>query len=519
MRFSYSRVECFAKCPYQYYLRYVEKLKTLPDQQANNALYLGNALHLGMETKDVDKAIENYLSNYYDITEEMLNEVIKLEHLLPRALQVVPDGKSEVKIETDDFTGFIDRLVPTYLDDKGIQHHDLYDYKYTNNGERYKDSPQLHIYKYYYELTHPNEVIDHLYYVIVSKVGIRQKFKAKPPETVYEFRERLQQYLEVAQIYLMEVEYDEGSITYFQEACQYLRSVKDFPKNQTKLCGWCNYKDYCESNGQKDWMIINKERKDNLELPKNEKKALKKEKITSPPDMYIYGASYVGKSTFVDSLDDVLFLNTDGNSDMYQNPSLYINKTSAMNGRMKIDTSAWENFLSVIEELEKKQNTFKYVCLDLVEDLREHCRVYMCQKLKIPHESDSSYSKAWDMVTTEFNQAIKRLKSAGYTIIYISKEVSKEVSPRNGVPYTTYKPNMQEKAANMLAGTVKVTCRVYADENGKRWMSLNPNVHEFGGGRFNFKNDTCELSMTEFLKALNDAEVRPNGAVRSTTNR
>jgi hypothetical protein len=132
----------------------------------------------------------------------------------------------------------------------------------------------------------------------------------------------------------------------------------------------------------------------------------------------------------------------------------------------------------------------------------------MCQQLKIDHESDSSYSKAWDMVTTEFNQAIKRLKAAGYKVHYASKEVTKDVTQRGGASYTIYNPNLPEKAANMLAGTVKLTCRAWVGDKGERYMSLKPNVHEFGGGRYSFKVDKCKLSPTELLKAINEADAR-----------
>lgn len=243
-----------------------------------------------------------------------------------------------------------------------------------------------------------------------------------------------------------------------------------------------------------------------MNLPENKKRELKKQKLTDLPDIFIYGASYVGKSTFVDSLDDVLFINTDGNYDMYKNPYVFIGKTSKMQGRIKIETSAWENFLEVIDELEKKDNGFKYIALDLVEDLREYCRVYMCDKLKIPHESDSNYSKAWDMVTTEFNQAMKRLKSAGYIVIRMSKEVAKEVSEKSGAKYTTFKPNLPDKTADILAGMSKLSVRFYVDEKGKRWINLEPNPHWFGGGRYAFKVPKCELSVSELLKAINDAD-------------
>ena len=243
-----------------------------------------------------------------------------------------------------------------------------------------------------------------------------------------------------------------------------------------------------------------------MDLPENKKRELKKQKVTDLPDLFIYGASYVGKSTVIDSLDNVLFVNTDGNFDMYHNPYVFIGKTVKMNGRIKVEKSAWENFLELIEELEKKENTFKYIALDLVEDLREYCRVYKCEKLHIDHESDSAYSKAWDMVSTEFNQAMKRLKAAGYTVIRISKEVAKEVTEKSGAKYTTFRPNIPEKAADVLAGMSKLSIRAYVDDKGKRWFNLEPNPHWFGGGRYNFKVDKCELSIPALLRAINEAD-------------
>lgn len=243
-----------------------------------------------------------------------------------------------------------------------------------------------------------------------------------------------------------------------------------------------------------------------MNLPENKKRELKKLTSNELPDLFLYGASYVGKSTFIDSLDNVLFINTDGNYDMYRNPYVFIGKTVTMQGRMRVEKSAWENFIEVIDELEKKENSFKYVCLDLIEDLREHCRVWMCSKLKVAHESDSNYSKAWDMVTTEFNQAIKRIKAAGYKLLINSKEVAKEVNEKGGMKYTTFAPNLPDKVANTMAGMVKLTARLYADEKGNRWVNLELNPYWFGGGRYRFKVDKCGLSVSELLKAINEAD-------------
>ena len=256
MRYSYSRLGCFANCPYQYKLRYIDKLKTLPDQSPDNALYLGTAIHEAFETGRVEDAIASYRSNYYTLTDANVTEEIKLEYLIPKVLKLLPPAECEVEIKTDEFIGYIDRLVYLFTDDNGIKHYEIWDYKYSNNIDHYLSSGQLHLYKYYYEQTHPDSVVDRLVYVFIPKVQIRQKFKAKPPETLTEFRRRVMEHLEASEVKLVEVPYQESSVAEFQKCCQLLGTVKEFPKNPTRLCNWCSYKEYCESNGQEDWMII-----------------------------------------------------------------------------------------------------------------------------------------------------------------------------------------------------------------------------------------------------------------------
>ena len=124
MQVSYSRVGCYGSCPYQYKLRYLDKLKTLPDQEPDNALYLGTAIHEAFETGNAEDAIKSYRSNYYMLTDAHINEEIKLEMLVPKVLALLPPAEWEVEISTDDFIGYIDRLVYLYTDDNGIAHYD-----------------------------------------------------------------------------------------------------------------------------------------------------------------------------------------------------------------------------------------------------------------------------------------------------------------------------------------------------------------------------------------------------------
>ena len=247
MKYSYSNISTYSQCPYRWKLQYIDKLKTIPETNADNALWLGLGLHKGIETGSAELGVAEYQSHFNVITDEVLNYSMQLEYQIPRVLELLPQGgEHELKLETDEFVGFIDYV---YGDT-------LFDFKFSNNIDNYLRSPQLSIYKHYLELVRPDIQINHLKYVFVPKISIRQKHKAKPPETIMEFRARLLEHLEASEIKILEVNYDEDSISQFLGCCQHLNGVTEFPKNPTRLCGWCPYQQYCESNGQVDWMII-----------------------------------------------------------------------------------------------------------------------------------------------------------------------------------------------------------------------------------------------------------------------
>lgn len=475
-RFGYSAVSSFEKCPYQYQLSWLEGLDTIPTDDPANALILGTAVHRAIET-DIGTALREYFMSYKVITDLHINEAIKIQYLLPKVKKILPDGYHEVPITYGNFKGTIDLLVPV-----GDDVYDIYDFKYSNNVDAYVESRQLHVYKYYYERSHPEHKIRNMYFVFIPKVQIRQK----KTEDLFQFRRRLLAELKSKQIITSWIEYQPEKVIDHLELCQNILTTTEFPKNRTRLCDWCQFKNYCHK--EETYMI----------LPKNERK---QKEANLSPDLWVYAQSYVGKTTFVDTFDDVLFLNTDGNTDNVTSPVIRIRDT--YEGHIK--KSAWEVFLEVLNELEKKSNDFKIIAIDLVEDLYEQCRLHVFNREGWQHESDGGYGKGYDMVKLEFLSSMKRLKNMGYQIIYISKELAGQVTLRGNTTLTTYKPNINDKVANVLAGTVDLTCRAYADDRG-RWIGFKVDEYTFGGGRFDFKTDKCKLDRNDFIKAIADAQ-------------
>lgn len=497
MQVSYSRISTYNSCPHQFYLKYKEKLETIFNCDPQNALVLGHALHTGIE-KDVPDAIREYFSAYPIVKDTHITEAMKLEYLIPKVKAMLPNGEHEVYIETSDFHGYIDLLVPVEPDV-----YDIYDFKYSNNVSGYMTSAQLHLYKYFFEATHPGKTIRNLYFVFIPKCHLKQKYanKTNPrDETIYEFRKRCLEDLKNKEIKIQQIEYDSSKVVNF--LLETKRCIEDdtYEKVPSRLCDWCDYNLYCQKG------------LDYMNLPKNERRV---KTVVTDPDMWIYADSYVGKSTFVDQLDNVIFANTDGNTENITSPVVRIMDEVIQEGRIAKKIFAWEKFLDFVAELEKKDNTFEVVALDLMEDLYEHCRLYMYDKLGIEHEQDAGFGKGWDMVRTEFLSTIKRLKNLGYRIVYISKEVKTEINLKSGAKITSFAPNIPDKVANVLAGTVTLTVRAFMNNRG-RFLQLAKEENIFGGGRFSFVHDTCPLDMDAFIEELKLAQGDVKPAKRTT---
>lgn len=483
MRFSYSRVSLYEQCPFKFKLRYLDRLETLPTDDPQSPLVLGHALHTGIE-KDVNAAIQEYFKAYPIITDAHINEAIKLEYWIPKVQRLIPVGSHEVKICNSDFIGYIDLVAPVQGTEKTV---DLWDFKYSNNAGNYLESAQLHLYKYFFEKLNPGYKVRDLYYLLIPKTAIRQK----QTETIQQYRQRLTNQLSTMQLSVLNVDYQPKKVIEWMEAQKHCIEEKDFPKAESRLCDFCEYKEYC------------KEGIDAYMLPKNERVPVGTANYMRG---WIYGAPFSGKTTFLDAAPDPINLNTDGNTKYVTMQRVLIRDEVTTTGRLTTRKFAWEVFKELIDDLEKGSD-FKTVIVDLVEDTREMCRLYMYDKLGIQHESDAGYGKGWDVIKTEYLSTMRRLLSLDYNVFLVSHEdVSKDITKKSGDKITRIAPNIQEAIANKLAGMVDFVARVIVNDDGTRVLSFKSNEVIFGGGRLTaLSGKEIPLDWDALMRAYDEA--------------
>ena len=468
-------------------MRYVDRIGTIPNTDPDNALILGTALHTGIE-EGVAQALEFYQNSFPVLTDEHINEMIKLEAMIPKAAALLPPGgRFELPIGNADFIGFMDYLAPVFKDTfLGLNYYDLYDFKYSNNSKSYLESGQLHEYKYWFELTHPNCIIRNLYFLFVPKVKIRQK----GTETLIQFRDRLTEALADATPWVEQVQYNPLKVVDFLTDAKHILEATDYPKKPNHFCGWCEYEEFC----MKGW--------DYMLLPENKRRT---PDATKKKVVWVYGAPFSGKTFFANSFPDPLMLNTDGNIKFVDAPFLSIKDTVTVEGRITKRKLAYEVFTEAVDELEKKQNTFKTIVVDLLEDVYEACRVFICERQGWKHESDDSF-RAWDMVRSEFLNTLKRLLNLDYeNIVLISHEDrTRDLTRKGGDKISSIKPNLQDKVANKVAGMVDLVARIVADDN-ERVLSFKASEVIFGGGRLTVHNKEIPLDYAAFCEVYEEA--------------
>lgn len=489
MKLSFSKVDSFKQCPFKWKLKYIDKLETIPNwDDPANPLIIGTAIHHGIE-QGVDEAVTEYLMSYPIITDGHLDEVMKLKALIPKVKELISDT-AEFEVTLDDegrFIGYID-----YLDRENSI---LLDFKYTsekNLKEKYLKSSQIHLYKWYLKELTEYEV-EKIGYLFIPKISIRQK----KTETQLQFRQRLEDELSKAEPRIEFVEYSQKKVDEFFRTAKEIEQTEEFPKNQSKLCDWCEYQRFCEEGV--NYMIT---------LPKNERRTPNGVELKK---LWIYGSPFSGKTTLADKFEEPLMINTDGNVKFVTAPVQEITDIVSVEGRLTKTVLAWDVFKETVEELEKG-STFKTIVVDLVEDLYESCRLYMYQQMGISHESDDSF-RAWDKVRTEFLSTMRKLTTLPYNIVLISHEdMSKDIMKRSGDKITSIRPNINEKVANKLAGMVDIVVRAVVIDGDYR-LTFKSDEVVFGGGRINPKEKEIPNNYDTLIEVVYDEFVTSSTTV------
>lgn len=158
--------------------------------------------------------------------------------------------------------------------------------------------------------------------------------------------------------------------------------------------------------------------------------------------LLIYGRPGIGKTTALASFPGILCCSTER---ITKGVSLYDYNSDG--GGCK----TWEQFLAMIELLEKEDHPFTMVGIDSADTLYDICMTYVCKRLQINHPGDENdYGYSWSEVKHEFDTGLRRLVSLGLGVVLTSHSKEETITQFSGKKFTRIRPTLSGQAYEVI---------------------------------------------------------------------
>lgn len=154
-------------------------------------------------------------------------------------------------------------------------------------------------------------------------------------------------------------------------------------------------------------------------LPKNVRKVAKE----TPRNFVIFGGTMHGKTYFADQFPNPVNLNTDGNAEMIETPSISIRNERDAKG--KITKPASETLIQAITELEAGKHTFQTIVIDVIDDVITLFEQEVTEEHGVRAVGDIGYGKGHQMLEMMVRVFVMRLKEltmkTNMNVLYLSR--------------------------------------------------------------------------------------------------
>lgn len=175
-----------------------------------------------------------------------------------------------------------------------------------------------------------------------------------------------------------------------------------------------------------------------------------------PHNFFIWGETMSGKSYFAGYFPNPLVLNTDGNSEQGQAPSIQIRNLRDANGNLK--QSAIKQLDDIIIALQNQSGTQKFqtLVIDVVDDICVMIEQAICLENGVQSLGDMGYGRGYAMFNSTLQQFVMDLKALPMNVIYISREIS---ITNEETGKTECKQSLKDKYYNVINGNCDLVIR------------------------------------------------------------
>lgn len=166
--------------------------------------------------------------------------------------------------------------------------------------------------------------------------------------------------------------------------------------------------------------------------------------------LLLYGREKIGKTTWLSSFPDALFLTTEPGT-----KGLRIFEYNADDGGCR----TWEHIRAAVALLETNPNRFRTVVIDTADRAYDLCMDYVCRALGIDHPGESAdgrkdFGKSWKEVKKEFANIVHRILQTGRGLAFTSHAKEETFRSRGGDEFVRIHPTMSGQARGVVEALV-----------------------------------------------------------------
>jgi len=212
----------------------------------------------------------------------------------------------------------------------------------------------------------------------------------------------------------------------------------------------------------------------------------------------LYGAPKTGKTTIASKFSKALLLGFEAG---------YL----TIPGIMALPINSWAEFKSVLKQLKTDEGhaTYDNIIVDTVDIAYDLCEKYICNREGVENIADLAYGKGYNMVSKEFDEALRLIPQIGYGLVMISHSQDKVFTDENGKEYNQICPTLGNRPRLIVdrMSDLIIYAHPIQEEDGTihtvGFMRQTPRF--VAGSRFKYTPDSIEFNYDNLVNAIGDA--------------
>ena len=183
----------------------------------------------------------------------------------------------------------------------------------------------------------------------------------------------------------------------------------------------------------------------------------------------------------------------------------------ALPGVMALPINSWAEFKSVLKQLrtDEGHNTYENIIVDTVDIAYDLCEKYICNREGVETIGDLAYGKGYNMVSKEFDEALRSIPQMDFGLIMISHSQDKTFTDENGREYNQICPTLGNRPrliVDRMSDLIIYAHPIQEEDGSIHTVGFLRQTPRFvAGSRFKYIPDSIDFNYNNLVNAIGDA--------------